>query len=40
METDDKKLIDEWIENWKDLADFEVPRVMTSTETAEKITKE
>jgi len=35
METDDPKLFDEWIENWKDLADFEVFPVVTSAEARE-----
>ena len=37
METADRKLLDEWIRNWKDLVDFEVCPVMTSKEAAEKI---
>ena len=37
METDDRKLLDEWMANWKDLVDFEVHPVMTSMEAAEKI---
>lgn len=37
MKTDDKKLIDEWIENWKDIVDFEVFPVMTSEEASKKI---
>jgi hypothetical protein len=36
METDDRALIDRWIENWKDLVDFEVHRVISSTQAAEK----
>lgn len=35
METDDPKLFDEWIDNWKDLADFEVFPVVTSAEARE-----
>jgi uncharacterized protein DUF3303 len=37
METDDRKLLDEWIESWRDLVDFEVHAVITSAEAAEKI---
>lgn len=37
METDDRKLLDEWIANWSDLVEFEVFPVMTSQEAAEKI---
>lgn len=32
METEDKKLLEEWISNWDDIVDFEVFPVMTSTE--------
>ena len=32
MESDDAKLFDEWIAEWRDLMDFEVIPVMTSTE--------
>ena len=34
METDDPKLIDDWIANWSDLAEFEVYPVITSSEAA------
>ena len=37
METHDRKLLDQWTQNWKDLVDFEVFPVMTSAEAAEKI---
>jgi uncharacterized protein DUF3303 len=37
METEDRKLLDEWIANWKDLVDFEVHPVITSRQAAEKI---
>ena len=37
METDDFKLFDEWITNWKDLVDFEIFPVMTSDEAKEKV---
>ncbi len=35
MESDDMTLFDEWINNWKDLVDFEVIPVMQSKEAAE-----
>jgi hypothetical protein len=38
METYDPKLLDEWIEKWNDLVEFEVFPVMTSAEAVEKIT--
>lgn len=38
METEDVTLFDEWIFNWKDLADFEVIPVITAAEAREKIT--
>jgi hypothetical protein len=37
METDDRKLIDEWIANWSDLVEFEVYPVMPSAEAAERV---
>lgn len=37
METDDRGLLDEWMERWRDVVDFEVHPVMTSKEAAEKI---
>jgi hypothetical protein len=37
MESDDRRLLDEWIANWSDLVDFEVRAVITSKEAAEKI---
>ena len=37
METADPALLEQWMANWKDLVDFEVHRVMTSKEAAEKI---
>jgi Protein of unknown function (DUF3303) len=37
METNDRRLLDEWITNWSDLIDFEVHPVITSKEAAEKI---
>lgn len=37
MQCDDISQLHEWIENWKDLADFEVIPVMTSAEAKEKV---
>jgi len=37
METDDEKLLKEWIANWSDIVDFEIFPVMTSAEATEKI---
>lgn len=37
METHDRRLLDEWMENWSDLVDFEVHVVVSSREAAEKI---
>lgn len=37
METNKRSLLDEWMEKWSDLIDFEVYPVFTSKETAEKI---
>ncbi len=34
MECDDFRLLQEWIDQWKDLVDFEVTPVVTSTEAA------
>ncbi|HEX8366968.1 MAG TPA: DUF3303 family protein [Pyrinomonadaceae bacterium] len=38
METDDKKLLEEWIANWSDIVEFEVFPVMTSEEAVRRIT--
>jgi hypothetical protein len=35
MRTEDESLFQTWIENWKDLADFEVVPVRTSAEVRE-----
>lgn len=35
METDDRALLDRWIERWSDLAEFDVYPVMTSKDAAE-----
>ncbi len=37
METQDRRLLEEWMANWSDLVDFEVHAVVTSKEAAEKI---
>lgn len=37
METDDRRSIDEWIENWIDIVDFEVFPVITSDEATKRI---
>jgi hypothetical protein len=37
METGDRSLLDEWMRNWQDLVDFEVHRVMTSQEAAQRV---
>ena len=37
METDERHLLERWMENWTDLVEFEVYPVITSTEAAEKI---
>ena len=37
METDNRELLDRWMEHWRDIVDFEVWPVMTSKEAAERI---
>ena len=37
METDDPRLLDQWIANWSDIVSFEVHPVITSQEAAERI---
>jgi len=37
METDDPRLLDEWMANWSDLTDFETYPVITSKEAAERV---
>jgi hypothetical protein len=37
METTDRKLLDQWIANWSDIADFEIYPVVTSKEAASRI---
>ena len=36
METADRRLLDEWMKSWSDLAEFEVHPVITSKEAAER----
>lgn len=37
METEDPGLLEEWIANWSDLADFEILPVIGSAEAAERV---
>ena len=37
METDTRRLLDEWIDNWTDLVDFEVYPVVSSAEAAARV---
>jgi hypothetical protein len=37
METDNRILLDEWAENWRDLVEFEVYLVMPSEEAAQRV---
>ena len=37
METDNLRLLDEWIAQWQDIVDFEVHPVITSAEAAKRI---
>ena len=37
METADRRLLDQWMENWSDLIEFEVHPVMTSQEAVERV---
>jgi hypothetical protein len=37
METADPALLEQWMERWRDIVDFEVHPVMTSKEAANKI---
>ena len=37
METTDRALLDEWIGKWNDLVEFEVHRVITSGEPAQRV---
>jgi len=37
METDDRRLLDEWMGHWTDLVEFEVYPVVSSDEAAERV---
>jgi len=37
METDDRRLLDQWMANWNDLIDFEVHPVITSKQATDKL---
>jgi hypothetical protein len=37
MEADDEKHLSEWIANWDDIVEFEVYRVISSNEAAERV---
>jgi len=37
METEDRALLDEWMANWKDIVDFEVYPVITSSEATARV---
>jgi len=37
MKTEDRTLIEQWMEKWSDIVEFEVYRVITSKEAVEKI---
>ena len=37
METDDRRLLDQWMALWSDLVEFEVHPVMTSQEAAKRV---
>ena len=37
METEDRKLLDEWIANWSDIVEFEIYPVLSSKDAVEKI---
>jgi len=37
MEADDPRLLNEWVSNWIDVADFEIYPVISSSEAAEQV---
>jgi hypothetical protein len=39
METEERTLLDEWINNWRDLVDFEVHPVISSEEAFQRISR-
>jgi uncharacterized protein DUF3303 len=40
METDDRKLLEEWMAKWEDLVRFEVVELLSSADAARKIMQE
>jgi hypothetical protein len=40
METHDRKLLDQWMDNWKDIVEFEVHPVISSEQAARKMSSE
>ena len=40
METADPALLEQWMERWRDLVDFEVHQVISSVEAAERVLPE
>jgi hypothetical protein len=40
MESDDRRPLDEWIDQWSDLIDFEVIPVITSAEAYERVKRQ
>jgi hypothetical protein len=40
MRTEDESLFQRWIDNWKDLVDFEIVSVRTSAEVREMMEKQ
>jgi hypothetical protein len=39
METEDPALLEEWMDAWRDIVDFEVHEVMTSNQAAEVVAR-
>jgi hypothetical protein len=39
METDDRSLLDRWVDAWSDLVEFEVVPVVTSAEASERVAR-
>jgi hypothetical protein len=37
METEDRRLLDQWIANWRDIVEFEVHPVITSADAAARV---
>jgi hypothetical protein len=37
METEDRRLLDQWLANWSDLVEFEVHPVITSADAAARV---